>query len=215
MNNALKRIGDCGIVPVVVLDTAENAVPTARALFAGGVDVIEITLRTPVGIEAIRRTAQECPDVCVGAGTVLTLDKCKQAVDAGALFIVSPGFDREIVCWCIEHDVAVVPGCVTPTEITRAMSFGLSVLKFFPNEVYGGLPAMKALSAPFGDVRFIPTGGISAKNLAEYASAPFIHAVGGSWLCTKQDIESGNFDHITDLAAEAAKAMLGRKNPTH
>ena len=207
--DVLKRIGECAVVPVVVLDKAEDAVPTANALFAGGVDVMEITLRTPAGLESIRRVARHCPEICVGAGTVLTLDQCKQAVEAGAQFIVSPGFDCALVEWCIESNVTVTPGCVTPTEITQALSLGLRVLKFFPANVYGGIPAMKALSGPFGDVKFIPTGGVSDKNLAEYLCAPFIHAVGGSWLCAKEDIANGNFEKISALSADAVKTALG------
>ena len=207
--NVLKRIGDCGIVPVVVIDKAEDAPQTAKALLSGGVDVMEITLRTKAGMESIRQVARQNPEVCVGAGTVLTLDQCKQAVEAGARFIVSPGFDRTLVEWCIANNVAVTPGCVTPTEITEALSLGLKVLKFFPANVYGGLSAMKALAGPFGDVKFIPTGGISDKNLPEYAGVPFIHAVGGSWLCAKEDIAAGNWDKISALSAQAAGAALG------
>jgi len=201
----LKRISACGIVPVVVLKDAKDAVPTAKAMLDGGVDVMEITLRTEAGLESIRQVAEQCPAVCVGAGTVINLEQCKQAVEAGAKFIVSPGFDREVVEWCIANNISVTPGCVTPTEITQALSLGLKVLKFFPANVYGGLSAMKALSGPFGDVKFIPTGGVSDKNLEEYISAPFIFAVGGSWLCASADIAAGNFDKITELAAQAAQ----------
>ena len=207
--DVLKRIADCGIVPVVVIDKVENAIPTAKALLAGGVDIMEITLRTKAGLDSIREVAAKCPDVCVGAGTVLTLAQCKQVVEAGAKFIVSPGFDREVVKWCVDNNVAITPGCVTPTEITEALALGLKVLKFFPANVYGGLSAMKSLAGPFGDVKFIPTGGVSEKNLDEYVSAPFIHAVGGSWMCTAQDIENGKFSTITSLAAEAVKIALG------
>ena len=205
----LKRLGDCGVVPVVVLDCAEDAVSTAEALLAGGVDVMEITLRTAAGLESIRRVAANCPEVCVGAGTVVTLEQCKQSVEAGAKFIVSPGFNREVVAWCIANNVAVTPGCVTPTEITEGLLLGLKVFKFFPANVYGGLSAMKALAGPFGDIKFIPTGGVSDKNLAEYVSAPFIHAVGGSWLCAQADITAGNFDKITALSKDASQTALG------
>jgi len=205
----LNLIGNCGIVPVVVIDNAKDAVPTAKALLAGGIDVMEITLRTPAGLDSIRQVAQNCPEVCVGAGTVLSLEQAKQAVEAGAKFIVSPGLDPKLVEWCLSNNVAVTPGCVTPSEITQALSLGLKVLKFFPADVYGGLSAMKALSGPFGDVKFIPTGGVSAKNLSEYAAAPFIHAIGGSWLCARADIVSANFDLITQLSAEAVKISLG------
>ncbi|MCL2616104.1 MAG: bifunctional 4-hydroxy-2-oxoglutarate aldolase/2-dehydro-3-deoxy-phosphogluconate aldolase [Defluviitaleaceae bacterium] len=207
--DVLKRIGDCGIVPVVVLDRAEDAIPTAKAFLAGGVDIMEITLRTKAGMASIRQVAENCPEICVGAGTVLTLEQCKQAVEAGARFIVAPGFDRELVQWCINNNILVTPGCVTPTEITEALSLGVNVLKFFPANVYGGLSAMKSLAAPFGGVKFVPTGGISDKNLAEYVSAPFIHAVGGSWLCDKQDIANGNFAAITAFSADAIKTALG------
>ena len=124
----------------------------------------------------------------VGAGTVITLEQCKKAVACGAKFIVAPGYSEEVVSWCVENDIAITPGCVTPTEIMAAMSHGLKVVKFFPANVYGGLSAMKALSGPFGGIKFIPTGGVNDKNIAEYISAPFIHAVGGSWLCAKADI---------------------------
>ena len=131
------------------------------------------------------------------------------SIACGAKFIVSPGFNEEIVVWCIEHGVGVTPGCVTPTEIMQAMACGLKVVKFFPANVYGGLSAMKALSGPFGGIKFIPTGGVNDKNLAEYISAPFIHAVGGSWLCAKADIAAHNFDKITSLCKEARKTALG------
>jgi len=207
--DALKRIGTCAIVPVVVLDKAQDAAPTAKALQAGGIDVVEITLRTPVAMDSIRALTKHCPDICVGAGTVLTLSQCKEAVAAGAKFIVSPGFDREVVQWCVANNIAITPGCVTPTEITQALALGIKVIKFFPANVYGGLNAMKALSGPFGDVKFIPTGGISEKNLAEYLGASFIHAVGGSWLCAKSDIAAGNFDKITALSKTAIEIALG------
>ena len=205
----LKRIELCGILPVVVLDRVEDAVPTANALHAGGVDVMEITLRTPAGLEAIRTVRQHCPDVCVGAGTVRTLEQCKQAADAGAMFIVSPGFDREVVQWCVDHDVAVVPGCVTPSEITDAMALGLAVVKFFPANVYGGLDALKSLAGPFPDVAFIPTGGVNEGNLGAFLASPFIHAVGGTWFCTQADIRAGNFEKITVLSARALDIAHG------
>jgi len=139
---ALKRLGSCGVVPVVVLDEVQNAVPTAKAMQAGGVDVMEITLRTKAGLDSIAQVAKNCPDICVGAGTVITLEQCKQSVQAGAKFIVSPGFDREVVEWCLKNNIAITPGCVTPTEITVALALGVNVLKFFPANVYGGLFAM-------------------------------------------------------------------------
>lgn len=207
--DALKRLGLCGVVPVVVIEDAKDAVPTAKALYDGGVDVMEITFRTSAAKESIRRVAEEFPDICVGAGTVLNLDQAKAAVEAGAKFIVLPGFNREVVKWCVDNSIAVTPGCVTPTEIMEALELGVEVLKFFPANIYGGLDAMKALSAPFGKVKFIPTGGVSDKNLSEYISAPFIYAVGGSWLCAKADISAGNFGTITALCRKARQIVLG------
>ena len=205
----LERLSNAGVVPVVVLDDAKDAVPAARAMVAGGIDVMEITFRTAAAPDAIRAVAAEVPEMLVGAGTVITLEQCKLAVECGAKFIVSPGFDEEVVRWCVENGVSVTPGCVTPTEITAALKLGLKVLKFFPASVYGGLSAMKALAAPFVGIKFIPTGGVSQDNLAEYISAPFVHAVGGSWICPKSDVASGNFAHITELCAAARSAMLG------
>ena len=202
--NELQRLKSAGVVPVVVLDRAEDAVPTARALLAGGVDVMEITFRTEAAAASIHAVAEACPEMLVGAGTVITLEQCRQAVACGARFIVAPGLDAEVVRWCVEQDVAVTPGCVTPTEIMAAMKLGLRVVKFFPAGVYGGLKALKALSAPFGGVRFIPTGGVDARNLGEYLSAPFVHAVGGSWLCPKAEIAAGHFEQITARCREAS-----------
>ncbi len=199
----LQRLANAGVVPVVVLDDAKDAVPTAKAMVAGGIDVMEITYRTAAAPDSIKAVAENCPEMLVGAGTVLTLEQCKQAVSLGAKFIVSPGFNAEIVSWCIENGVTVTPGCVTPTEITYAVNMGLKIIKFFPANVYGGLKAMKSLSAPFVGVKFMPTGGVNAENLSEYISAPFIHAVGGSWVCPKADIKAGNFEKITALCKEA------------
>ena len=155
--NTVDRMHRTGIVPVVVLDDAKDAVPTAKALLAGGVNVMEITFRTTAAADSIKAVAENCPEMLVSAGTVITLEQCKQALECGAKFIVSPGFDEELVSWCLARDVAVTPGCVTPTEIMAAMKLGLNVVKFFPAGIYGGLKAMKSLSAPFGSVKFIPT----------------------------------------------------------
>ena len=204
----LERLARAGVVPVVVLDDAKDAVPTANAMVAGGIDVMEITFRTAAAPDAIEAVAKNCPDMLVGAGTILNLEQCKLAVARGAKFIVSPGFDAQVVSWCIENGIAVTPGCVTPTEITAAVNMGLKVVKFFPANVYGGLNAMKNLSAPFVGVKFMPTGGVNAQNLREYIDAPFIHAVGGSWVCPKADIAAGNFEKITQLCLEAHAAAF-------
>ena len=207
--DVLKRLAQSGVVPVVVLEDAKDAVPTAKAMLAGGIDVMEITFRTAAAADSIKAVAQECPDVVVGAGTVVNLEQCKLAVECGAKFIVSPGYDEETVAWCCDNGIPVTPGCVTPTEIMMALKHGLKVLKFFPANVYGGLSAIKSLAGPFGGVKFIPTGGVNAQNLAEFISSPYIHAVGGSWICPKADIAAGNFDKITALCKEARKSLLG------
>ena len=205
----LKRMEASGIVPVVVLENAEDAVPTAKAMAAGGVDVMEITFRTAAAPDSIRAVAKECPEVLVGAGTIVNLEQCKLAVACGAKFIVSPGYDEEVVSWCVENGVAVTPGCVTPTEIMAALKHGLKVVKFFPANVYGGLSAIKALAGPFVGLKFIPTGGVNQQNIGEFAASPYIHAVGGSWICPKADITAHNFEKITALCAEARQALLG------
>jgi len=200
-----------GVVPVVVIEDAKNAVPTAKALLSGGVNVMEITFRTAAAPDAIKAVAENCPDMIVGAGTIVTLEQCKKAVECGAKFIVSPGFDEEVVKWCVAQELLIIPGCVTPTEIMSAMELGLKIVKFFPANVYGGLKGMKALSGPFGDVKFVPTGGVNGENLSEYIVAPFIHAVGGSWLCAKSDISAGNFEKITQLCREARKTVTAAR----
>ena len=207
--DVLERLANSIVVPVVVLDKVEDAVPTAKAMAAGGVDTMEITFRTACAPEAIKAVAENCPEVCVGAGTILNLEQAKLAVEMGAKFIVSPGFSEEVVAWCVENGIPVAPGCVTPTEIMAALKHGLKMVKFFPANVYGGLNAMKNLSAPFVGVKFLPTGGVNAANIKEYIDAPFIHAVGGSWVCPKADINAGNWDKITALCIEARKNAKG------
>ena len=207
--DVLKRMAACGIVPVVVLDNADDAVPTAKAMLQGGIDIMEITFRTAAAADSIRNVSKEVPEMLVGAGTVITLDQCKLAVECGAKFIVAPGYDEEVVSWCCENGIPVTPGCVTPTEIMAALKHGLKVLKFFPANVYGGLAAVKALAGPFGGVKFIPTGGVNQANLAEFIVSPHIHAVGGSWVCPKKDIAEHNFEKITALCAASRKEVLG------
>ena len=204
----MERLANSIVVPVVVLEKAEDAVPTAKAMLAGGVDTMEITFRTACAPEAIKAVAENCPEVLVGAGTVINLEQCKLAVSMGARFIVSPGYSEEIVSWCVENNIPVTPGCVTPTEIMAAVNHGLKVIKFFPANVYGGLNAMKNLSAPFVGIRFLPTGGVNTANIKEYIDAPYVHAVGGSWVCPKAEIAAGNFEKITQLCQEARKAAL-------
>ena len=207
--DVLKRLADSIVVPVVVLDKVEDAVPTAKAMAAGGVDTMEITFRTACAPEAIKAVAENCPEVCVGAGTIVNVEQAKLAVQRGAKFIVSPGFSDEVVGWCVENGIPVAPGCVTPTEIMGALKHGLKMVKFFPANVYGGLNAMKNLAGPFVGLKFLPTGGVNAANIKEYIDAPFIHAVGGSWVCPKADIAAGNWDKITALCVEARKNAKG------
>lgn len=206
MSKVTESMKESIIVPVVVIEDAKDAVPTAKALLDGGISVMEITLRTAAALDSIRSVAAQCPDMTVGVGTVLNLEQAKQAVEAGAKFIVAPGFDEETVKWCLEKGIDVTPGCVTPTEIMAARKLGLRVVKFFPANVYGGLKAITNLAAPFTDMQFIPTGGVNTENIAEFVANPAIFAVGGSWVCKKADISAGNFDKITKLCAEARKA---------
>ena len=205
----MERLANSIVVPVVVLDRAEDAIPTAKAMAAGGVDTMEITFRTACAPEAIKAVAENCPEVLVGAGTIVNVEQAKLAVEMGAKFIVSPGFSEKIVAWCVENNIPVAPGCVTPTEIMAALEYGLKLVKFFPANVYGGLNAMKNLSAPFVGLKFLPTGGVNTGNIKEYIDAPFIHAVGDSWVCPKADIAAGNWDKITDLCKEARAAAKG------
>ncbi len=210
--DVLDRISQSALIPVVVLDNSEDALPTANALLSGGVDVMEITFRTDAAAAAIRTVSERCPTMLVGAGTVLNLEQCRRAVELGARFLVSPGFDPAVVRWCVDRGVTIIPGCVTPSEIMSAIAMGLRVVKFFPANIYGGLEAMKALSAPFGGIRFIPTGGVGPRNVGSYCAAPFVHAVGGSWICSKADIAAGNFDIITTLCREARQAIDQARN---
>ena len=205
----MERLANSIVVPVVVIEDAKDAVPCAMAMTAGGVDTMEITFRTACAPEAIKAVAENCPDVLVGAGTIINVEQAKLAVEMGAKFIVSPGFSDEVVGWCVENNIPVAPGCVTPTEIMAALKHGLKMVKFFPANVYGGLNAMKNLSAPFVGLKFLPTGGVNTANIKEYVDAPFIHAVGGSWVCPKADIAAGNWEKITQLCLDARKAAKG------
>lgn len=196
-------ICDCGIVPVVVLNDGSEAVPTAKALLAGGINFMEITFRTACCLDSIKLVKENVPEMHVGAGTVLNIEQAKEAVAAGAEFIVSPGIDEETVLWCLSENIPVIPGCATPTEIMKAIKLGLKTVKFFPANLYGGIKGIKALSAPFTGIRFLPTGGVSQDNLADFFDLTAILAVGGSWICTKKDISEGNFSQITELAKKA------------
>lgn len=198
-----------GVVPVVVLNHAEQAVDLALAMQAGGLNSVEITMRTPAAAEAIRSIAAEVPGMTVGAGTVLNIQMAQDAVEAGAQFIVSPGLSKNLVLWCQERGIPVFPGVSTPTEITQAMELGLKQLKFFPAEQSGGVSMLKSLASPFQGIRFMPTGGISPKNLKDYLALPNVMACGGSWLCPQKLIDAGEFDQITVLCREAVQLAAG------
>lgn len=207
----MEKIHQVGIVPVVVINQVEDAVPTARALLAGGICFMEITFRTSCAAEAIAEVAKEVPEMVVGAGTILNRTQAQAAVRAGAQFIVSPGLSDEVVAWCMEQQIPVVPGCVTPTEIMRAKELGLTTVKFFPANVYGGIKAIRALAAVFRDMLFLPTGGVNAENLAEFASEKCITAIGGSWVCTGKDISEHRFEQITKLSQEAVDVIAAAR----
>ena len=204
MNTVLEELGKIGIVPVVVLDDAKDALPLARALVKGGLPCAEVTFRTDAAEESIRLISQGCPEILVGAGTVLSTEQAERAVAAGAKFIVSPGTSPKVVQYCVDNSIPVTPGVQTPTEIEQALAFGLKILKFFPAEPAGGLKMIKALAAPYTMVKFMPTGGISESNVRDYLKYDRIHACGGSWMVRRDLIRAGEFEKITGLVREAA-----------
>lgn len=199
-----KRFSEIGIIPVVVLNDVKDALPLGKALMEGGLPAAEVTFRTEAAEEAIRIMAANFPDMLVGAGTVLTKDQVDRAVNAGAKFIVSPGFDLEIVEYCKEKDIPVCPGIQTPTELIQAVKAGLDHVKFFPAENAGGLSMINAVGAAFPQIKFMPTGGISAGNVSEYLASSRIFCCGGSWMVKGDMIKAGDFDAITEKVREAA-----------
>ena len=200
MNETIKELG---LVPVVVLNDAKDAVSLAGALMEGGLPVAEVTFRTEAAEESIRLIAQAYPDMLVGAGTVITTEQVDRAVAAGAKFIVSPGFDAEVVDYCLEKGIPVYPGVVTPSEVMQAVKRGLKVVKFFPAQQYGGVDTIKALAAPFPQIRFMPTGGVNLKNLKDYLGSDKVVACGGSWMVKGDMIKAGEFDKIAQITREA------------
>lgn len=198
-----EKIAELKVVPVVVLEDAKDAAPLAKALCEGGLPCAEVTFRTAAARDSIKAMTDAYPDMLVGAGTVLTTEQVDSAVEAGAKFIVSPGFDPEIVDYCLEKEIPVFPGCITPSEVAQAVKRGLRVVKFFPAEQFGGVATIKALSAPYVGLKFMPTGGISAKNLKEYLACKPIVACGGSWMVKKDLIQAGEFEKIKELTKEA------------
>ncbi|MGI5969205.1 MAG: bifunctional 4-hydroxy-2-oxoglutarate aldolase/2-dehydro-3-deoxy-phosphogluconate aldolase [Lachnospiraceae bacterium] len=205
----IKKIEDIKIVPVVVLNDAENAKPLAKALCEGGLPCAEVTFRTGAAEESIRIMHEAYPEMIIGAGTVLTTEQVERAVSAGASFIVSPGFDPEIVDYCIEKSIPVFPGCITPSEIAQAVKRGLKVVKFFPAEQFGGVDTIKALAAPYVGLKFMPTGGINAGNIKDYLECKSIIACGGSWMVKGNIIEAKEFERIKEMTIEAVSLAKG------
>ncbi len=211
MNPILEQISNIGLVPVIKIDDAAKAVPLVRALKKGGIPVAEVTFRTACAAEAIRNIANAEPDVLVGAGTVITVDQAKAAVEAGAKYIISPGFDPEVVKWCVDNNVPITPGCSDASDVSVAAKMGLEVVKFFPAEAAGGLKVLKALAGPFPNMKFIPTGGIGPDNLGSYLAFKKVIACGGSWMVPSDMMDNDDWDGITALAKEAVLKMLDIK----
>lgn len=207
MKQMEEQLKELGVIPVVVLQDAKDALALADALTEGGLPCAEVTFRTPAAEESIRSIVKHNPDMLVGAGTILTKEQAKRAVAAGAKFIVSPGFDPEIVEDCLKKKIPVFPGCVTPSEVALAVKMGLRILKFFPSESFGGVSTIRALAAPYTMVKFMPTGGINAKNLRDYLSCDKIICCGGSWMVKEALIQNGEFQKIRKLTREAAELV--------
>ncbi len=208
MNAINTKISNIGVVPVIKLNNPErDAAPLAKALCDGGVPVAEVTFRAAGADTAIRLMKEACPEILAGAGTVMTTEQVDKAVAAGAEFIVTPGFDPEIVKYCVDKNIPIYPGCTTPTDYHAAFKFGLEVVKFFPAEQSGGLAKIKAMSAPFPMFKVMPTGGISLSNLETYLSAPVICACGGSYMVTADLIDNGKWDEITDLCKQSIEIV--------
>jgi len=207
MNEILNRIKEIGIVPVISISDVEKAVPLAKALIAGGIPCAEITFRTAEGEECIRRIAVQLPEVLLGAGTILSKDQARRARDAGAKFVVSPGFNSKVVKYCVKNGILMIPGCSTPTDMEAAMGFGLDTVKFYPAELGGGLPYIKACAAPYPGLKFMPSGGINAENIGKYMAFNKVVACGGSWMVSKELLDAGNFDEITRLSKIAVQIV--------
>lgn len=206
--NVQAEVKACGIIPVVVLERVEDAVPLAQAMLKGGIHFAEVTFRTAAALESIQRIAKEVPDMIVGAGTVLSVEQCKAAVEAGAKFIVSPGFDPDVVRAAQALNIPIFPGVVTPSEIMQGIKMGLEIFKFFPAGNYGGLKTIKALSGPFPQISFLPTGGVSMDNMHEFLAFEKVVAVGGSWPCAKPLIAAKAWDEISGICEGSRKIFL-------
>lgn len=209
MNAVLEEISKIGIVPVIALDDAKDAEPLAKALVEGGIACAEVTFRTACAADVIKIMTTKYPELLVGAGTVLTTEQVDRAVEAGAKFIVSPGLNPKVVKYCVDKGIPVTPGTSNPSDVEQAIELGLEVVKFFPAEQAGGLAMIKAMSAPYVNMKFMPTGGINADNLTSYLDFKKIIACGGSWMVKKDLVAAGKFDEITRLTRQAVEKMLG------
>ena len=209
--NAIDKLTKIGLIPVIKIDDPLDAVPLVNALKAGSLPVAEITFRTAAAEEAIKRVNDETEGIMLGAGTVLTVEQAKKAVAAGAAYIVSPGLNPAVVGWCVENGVPVLPGCANPSDIETALSFGLKTVKFFPAEALGGLKLIKAMAAPYGDIGFVPTGGINEKNFLDYIAFDKVKAIGGTWMAPSDAVKAKDWDKITFLAKQAVDTLLGLK----
>ncbi len=209
MNEVLKTLSNIGIVPVIAIEDADKAVPLAKALIAGGLPAAEVTFRTAAGEEAIRRITAECPEVIVGAGTVLTCEQVDRAIDAGSKFIVSPGFNPEVTKYALSKGALMTPGTATAGEMEQAMALGLDVVKFFPAEQNGGVAKLKALAGPYKTLKWMPTGGVTTKNMMDYLSFDQILCCGGTWMVKKDLIDGEKWDEITAICKDAVRTMLG------
>lgn len=207
MGSVLEELVGYGVVPVVVLNRAEDARPLAEALCRGGLKCAEVTFRTDAAEESIKIMSESFPEMLVGAGTVLTTEQVDRAVAAGAKFIVSPGFDPEVVDYCIDKNIPVVPGTITPSEVAQGVKRGLKLLKFFPAEQAGGLAMIKAMAAPYTMVKFMPTGGINARNLPDYLASDKIAACGGSWMVKASLVDNKEYDRIEEMTREAVRIV--------
>jgi len=207
IDNVLDRIAQCKIVPVVKIDDVQDTLPLMKALKDGGIMSAEITFRTAVGPDSLALAAKSCPDMLIGAGTVINAEQATKAVSLGAAFVVGPGFSKEVADVCREAGVLYLPGVVTPTEVMMAVAEGLKVVKFFPAENYGGVKTIKALAGPFPQLKFMPTGGISAENIKGYFDSGKVIACGGSWMVKDSLIKAKEFDKITALSKEAMEVV--------
>lgn len=208
-SESMQKIFDLKLVPLVVLDDATDAIPMAKALVEGGIPVAEVTFRTDAAADVIRAMAEQVPEILVGAGTVHTVAQAQTAVEAGAKFIVTPGFQPDVVRWCVEHQVDIVPGTAVPSDIEQAISFGLSVCKFFPAEAYGGVKTLKALKGPYADIRFMPTGGVSLDNMNDYLALSNVAAVGGSFMTPSAAVKAKDWAKVTEACRTALTKVQG------